>query len=238
MPFKLEADQIISTVERLRDRIGERFPEASLFKAAGDFLRLSREAAERAEKVGKPLIPLRVGVALLLLAFFAVLASMAAGLHVAGSFGSLTELIQAVEASFNIIILLCGGIFFLVTLETRIKRKQALEMIHELRVLAHLVDVHQLTKDPEQLLSRGRSTPSSPRRTMERFELLRYLDYCCEILSLTGKVAALYAQHFNDAVVLEAVDGVEDLCNAFSQKIWQKIDIISREGGRAPEKAD
>lgn len=237
MPFKLEADKIISTVERLRDRIGERFPEASLFKAAGDFLSLSREAAERAEKVGKPLIPLRVGVALLLLAFFAVLARMAAGLHVAGSFGSLTDLIQAVEASFNIIILLCGGIFFLVTLETRIKRKQALEMIHELRVLAHLVDVHQLTKDPEQLLSRGRSTPSSPQRTMERFELLRYLDYCCEILSLTGKVAALYAQHFNDAVVLEAVDGVEDLCNAFSQKIWQKIDIISREGGRAPEKA-
>ena len=69
---------------------------------------------------------------------------------------------------------------------------------------------------------------------MEPFELLRYLDYCCEILSLTGKVAALYAQHFNDAVVLEAVDWVEDLCNAFSQKIWQKIDIISREGGRAP----
>lgn len=237
MPFKLEADKIISTVERLRDRIGERFPEAGLFKVAGEFHRLSREAAERAEKVGKPLIPLRVGVALLLLAFFAVLARMAAGLHVAGSFGSLTDLIQAVEASFNIIILLCGGIFFLVTLETRIKRKQALEMIHELRVLAHLVDVHQLTKDPEQLLSRGRSTPSSPRRTMERFELLRYLDYCCEILSLTGKIAALYAQHFNDAVVLEAVDGVEDLCNAFSQKIWQKIDIISREGGRAPEKA-
>ncbi|MBI4350887.1 MAG: hypothetical protein HY550_05575, partial [Elusimicrobia bacterium] len=220
MPFKLEAAKIISTVERLRDRIGERFPEAGLFRVAGDFLRLSKEAAERAGNIGRPLVPLRAGIALLLLAFFAVLARIAAGFHVAGSFGTLTDLIQAVEASFNLIILLCGGIFFLVTLEARIKRKQALEMIHELRALAHIVDVHQLTKDPEQLLGSGRGTPSSPARTMEHFDLLRYLDYCVEILSLTGKIAALYAQHFNDEVVLEAVDGIEDLCNAFSQKIW------------------
>jgi len=240
MYLRLEADKIIKIVERLRDRITERFPAASLCKVAGEFLQLSRDAAERARTIGKPLIPLRVGTALLLLVFFAVLFEIAAGLHVAKGFDSITDIIQAVEASFNIIILLCGGIFFLATLEARIKRKQALEMIHELRALAHVVDLHQFSKDPEQVLGRGGSTPSSPVRTMSRFELLRYLDYCGEMLSLIGKIAALYAQHLNDAVVLEAVDEIEDLSNSLSHKIWQKIAIISREegaGGAAGEPA-
>lgn len=166
MYLKLEADKIIKVVERLRDRITERFPAASLSKVAGEFLELSREAAERARTTGKPLIPLRVGIALLLLIFSAVLFEIAAGLHVSKGFDSITDLVQAVEASFNIIILLSGGIFFLATLEARIKRKQALGMIHELRALAHIVDIHQFTKDPEQVLGRGGSTPSSPVRTM------------------------------------------------------------------------
>jgi len=40
---------------------------------------------------------------------------------------------------------------------------------------------------------------------MTPFELGRYLDYCSEMLSLTGKVAALYAQDLDDPVVVEAV---------------------------------
>jgi len=33
---------------------------------------------------------------------------------------------------------------------------------------------------------------------MSPFLLCRYLDYCSELLSLTGKLAALYAQSFSD----------------------------------------
>lgn len=60
------------------------------------------------------------------------------------------------------------------------------------------------------------------------------------MLSLIGKIAALYAQHLNDSVVLEAVDEIEDLSNSLSHKIWQKITIISQEhvtGGAAGEPA-
>ena len=231
MYLKLEADKLIKTVERLRDRVSERFPEASLLKVVGEFLRLSGEAAERARKIGKPFIPLRVGIVLLVLAFLAVLFEMAISIHVVNGINSIGDFIQAIEASFNIIILLSGGIYFLITSETRLKRRQALDMLHELRALAHVVDIHQLNKDPEQLLGRVRNTPSSPKRTMSRFELLRYLDYCGEILSLIGKIAALYAQHFQDEVVLEAVDEIEGLANGLSHKIWQKIAIISREPG-------
>ena len=119
------------------------------------------------------------------------------------------------------------AIFFLVTIESRLKRRRALAAMHELRVIAHLIDMHQLTKDPEQLLA-GETTASSPQRSMSSFELGRYLDYCSEMLALIGKLAAVYVQHFDDAVVLEAANEIEDLTTGLSHKIWQKITLIQR----------
>ena len=61
---------------------------------------------------------------------------------------------------------------------------------------------------------------------MTAFELGRYLDYCSEMLSLTGKVAALYAQDLDDPVVVEAVNDIEMLATNLSRKVWQKIAIL------------
>jgi hypothetical protein len=47
------------------------------------------------------------------------------------------------------------------------------------------------------------------------------------MLSVIGKIAAIYAQRIQDPVVLEAVDGAEDLTTGLSRKIWQKIAILS-----------
>jgi len=109
------------------------------------------------------------------------------------------------------------AVLFLANVETRIKRRRALAALHELRSIAHIVDMHQLTKDPDQFLAQG---------TMTRFELSRYLDYCAELLSLTSKVAALYVQDSQDPVLLDAVNDVETLTTGLSRKIWQKIIII------------
>jgi hypothetical protein len=133
-----------------------------------------------------------------------------------------------VEAGINDIVLVGAGIYFLLTIETRIKRKVVLRAMHQFRSLAHIVDTHQLTKDPERLLPRGTETAVSPKRTMTPFELSRYLDYCSEMLSLIGKLAALHAQHFEDEVVLNAVDDMEDLTNGLARKIWQKIALITK----------
>ena len=46
------------------------------------------------------------------------------------------------------------------------------------------------------------------------------------MLSLTGKVAALYVQHFDDPVALAAVNEVESLTTGLSRKIWQKLMIL------------
>ena len=46
------------------------------------------------------------------------------------------------------------------------------------------------------------------------------------MLSLTSKIAALYAERFDDSVVLQAVDEVETITTNLSAKIWQKIMIL------------
>jgi hypothetical protein len=139
----------------------------------------------------------------------------------------LIALLQVSEAGLNVTILLGAAVLFLATTEVRIKRGRALKAIHELRALAHVIDMHQLTKDPEQLLANMTHTPSSPKRTLNAPELIRYLDYCSEMLSLIGKLAALYVQKFDDPVALAAVNDVEQLTTGLSRKIWQKIMILN-----------
>jgi hypothetical protein len=94
--------------------------------------------------------------------------------------------------------------------------------------------MHQLTKDPEHLLSGQANTVSSPVRNMTRENLGRYLDYCSEMLSLTSKLAALYAQNFADPVVLDTVSEVETLAMGWSGKIWQKITLVEPGRPQAP----
>src|SRR5262249_44355263 len=141
--------------------------------------------------------------------------------------------VQLSEASLQDLVYLGIAIYFLTTLEGRLKRRRALKAIHELRAMAHIIDMHQLTKDPERVMGAGTGadTPSSPARSMTGFQLSRSLDYCSEMLSLLRKWAAIYVQDFTDAVTLAAVNEVEDLCNGLSRKIWQKIMILDREIG-------
>lgn len=137
-----------------------------------------------------------------------------------------TQFIQVLEAGINDVVLIGAGIFLLFTLETRIKRRRALKAIHELRVISHIIDMHQLTKDPERLFSTGIETLASLPVRMTAFELGRYLDYCSEMLSLTGKIAALYIQTFDDPVAIASVNEIEDLTSGLSRKIWQKLMVL------------
>jgi hypothetical protein len=138
----------------------------------------------------------------------------------------LAEFIQVLESGINDIVLIVAAVFFLASLETRMKRNRALRSIHELRAIAHVIDMHQLTKDPEWVLDRGSETGILPPRSMTPFELSRYLDYCTEMLSITGKIAALYIQRFDDGVALQAVNEVESVTTGLSGKIGQKLMIL------------
>jgi hypothetical protein len=138
-------------------------------------------------------------------------------------------LLQGVDSAVNIAILFGAGLFFLLRHEEREKRRLALDDLYELRSLAHVIDMHQLTKDPTTLLAPERRTAASPdNEAMTPFELARYLDYCSEMLSLVAKVAALYALDMRDPVVIEAVSDIEAMTTNLSRKIWQKITIVEQ----------
>jgi hypothetical protein len=143
------------------------------------------------------------------------------------------DFVQGIEASLNTLLLAGLGFLALVRAEERIKRKRVFRELHGLRSLIHVIDMHQLTKDPATLSAGFTPTEHSPVRELDAADLARYLDYCSEMLSISGKLAALFAQSVNDEVVVDAVNDVESLGSNLSRKIWQKIMMIEQSGGRA-----
>ena len=228
MPYEqLDPDKIVETAALLARRIKERFPTAGLNLVCEKLLEVSRRARERAAEIDRPIVwarRLSAGIIILLVAMV-VLATWST---VTGEEWELraNEVVQVVESVLNELVAIGVTIFFLVSIESRLKRRKALRAIHELRVISHIIDMHQLTKDPERLLQPTQDTASSPKRSMTPFELNRYLDYCSEMLAIVGKVAALYVQNFPDEQAVSAVNDVEDLTAGLSRKIWQKIMVL------------
>ena len=222
----LDPDAVATTADLLCRRIDERFPASGLSRVGRELHRIAMQCGARAAWIGRPILGLRVLAGLLTVLIVGGLAGTMGSLRKPKEPVEALQFIQVLEAGINDVVLVGAGIFFLITLETRLRRRRALTAIRELRALAHIIDMHQLTKDPEWLLSPGRETTVLPPRLMTRFELSRYLDYCAEMLSITGKVAALYIQGFDDAVALAAVNEVESLTTGLSGKIWQKIVIL------------
>ena len=140
---------------------------------------------------------------------------------------SLPDFAQGLDATLNIILIAGIAIGFFLRLENRRKRTVALNGLYRLRAVSHVIDMHQLTKDPAAIVG-NQPTNSSPLRDLTPEQLSRYLDYCTEMLSLTGKLAALYAQYFPDATVVAAVNDVEQLATNLSRKIWQKIVLVQQ----------
>lgn len=225
----LDPSHIVKTIERLQQRIDTRFPGAGLGRVCGELLATAHKSSAQAAKLAQRNWPLRISVGAILALGLAAQIAAAKFLHLE-RFEASIGLLESLEAAVNLLILFGGAAWFLLTLEERLKRQRALDALHELRSLAHVIDMHQLTKDPEWLSARGEGSLLLPPRRMTRFELSRYLDYCTEALSLTAKLAALYIQGFDDDVALAAVDEIESLTNGLSRKIWQKLMILHAVG--------
>jgi hypothetical protein len=223
----LRPDKIIETQRRLQQRIAKRFPGSGLSEVAGELLAVAEEAGVRAERIRRPNIALRVAIALLLIGACALVAVIVRSVQVRRDLWDVVDLVQFVEASLGSIVFLGAALLFLVTLELRLKRRRALAAMHELRALAHVVDMHQVAKEPEGLVRRGPIVSDAPAQTTKTlFELNRYLNYCNELLALISKIAAVYVQDFPDASTVAAVDQIETLCDGLSQKIWQKLTVL------------
>ena len=135
--------------------------------------------------------------------------------------------VEGVEAAINTALLATLGLMALVRLEARVKRQRVARGLHQLRSVIHVIDMYQLTKDPAGLAPDLPPGGPAPRREMDEAEMSRYLDYCTELLAITGKLAALYSQAVRDEGVASAVNDIELLGASLSRKIWQKITLIN-----------
>jgi len=226
---ELDPAKLLQTLEILQQRIDARFPGAGLSRLSQDLRTTALAATQAAHRLAQPNWPMRIGVgAVIVLGFAAQIAAFKL-LRIENAENNI-GILGNLEAAVNLLILFGGAVWFLLTLEERTKRRRALDELHQLRSIAHVIDMHQLTKDPAALLQER-----APPRRMTKFELTRYLDYCSEMLALIGKLAALYADRVRDPVVIDAVTEIENLTTSLARKIWQKISVIGEieEGGAA-----
>lgn len=226
---RIDAGAVHDTILRLEQRIGARFPESGLRRVAQELVGVARDATERVETIAKRNGLIRVVSWLLTLTIVGILVSIPFTLKL-GDVNTVAEAIQVLEAALSSSFFIGAAILFLLSLDSRLRLQRALSAIHELRAMAHVVDMHQLTKDPALLLA---STPAShehgEQQAFTPFELERYLDYCSEMLALISKLAVLYVQDFPDSRAVNVVDDIEDLTTGLSRKIWQKIMLIPRD---------
>ncbi len=237
---RLDPVLLIQSLDLLYRRISERFPGSGLSKVAREVFEVAEAAKLKATEIGRPNYFFRIAIGIVIAVFSVGLIQIILKIGLPLECSGLNEFMQIAEAALSNIVFIGAGIISLVAIENKIKRNRAVLLMSELRALAHVVDMHQLTKDPDSVFTQKWRTPSSPDRNLNAFQLSRYLDYCTELLSLISKIAAVYVQNYDDPVVVETGNDIEDLTTGLSRKIWQKIMILSsgsipKDSGAGPQ---
>jgi predicted membrane channel-forming protein YqfA (hemolysin III family) len=223
----LEAPAVKETVEALYGRIEARFPKRGLLGVCGDLVKLVDEvqdvagAGQRRIRVARYIS--RVLMVIVLAVTIVALVFAARDAITGDEDLSSVDLLDVAGSAISDVVYAAIAIFFLWSFPERLERSRLLSLLHQLRSTAHVIDMHQLTKDPEQLKPSFVPTAKSTKLNMTRDQVERYLDYCSEMLSLVGKTAALCAEESRDSVILETVSTIENLTVGLSRKIWQKI---------------
>ncbi len=220
------------------DRIAEQFPGRHLAQVATEvgqaIRRIERQASENAPVLRFVYLASRVAIVLLVaLIVVAIVSAVRTGAAQVGP-TRVIDWLQYVESGVNDVVFAGIAIFFLMTVPARIRRRRTLETLHRLRSLAHIVDMHQMSKSPDKLLPRWEGGQAA-QGALTRAELGRYYDYCSELLTIVSKAAALCAEQSTDPVVLDTVSEIEVLTTGMSRKIWQKISLLHlAQQGSAP----
>lgn len=224
VPRGLGITPVANTIERLALRIEERFPGRGLGQQARELHSIA-EGVERGLSRRAQLTALRwvFGGAALLGGLLVIVMIIVVFVRAGGDIGALWRRLDVVSL---FVAMGQGGVLAAFAGVTRLARRRALDQLSELRAFAHIVDMHQLTKDPTAVLTMQGLTATSPQRSMTAFELSRYLDYCSELLSLIGKLATIYAERTSDHVVIQDANELQALTVGMNQNIFQKITFI------------
>jgi hypothetical protein len=221
----LEHDRLVKLLEEQMAHVEKRFGDRGLYEVSQKVHDSFERAPQITQEILKPNYWIRFAVLLMGLLMVATIAMAFSQLQFRLADG--WSVLEGIEAGISTLVYSGVAIIFLVSLEIRQRRQQTLKALQEVRALAHVLDMHQMNKDPEQLVFAAELSDESPENIMTPFLLERYLDYTADLLSLLGKLAAWYAQQVNDPEVLIAINEIEQLTGDMARKIWQKISIIN-----------
>ena len=143
---------IIATAERLTIVSPRAFPKPDCAAFAPNSCRCRATSRQARKQLERPIWWVRA------IAAAAVIAGAAVFIFVGTILpfdrfaqGGVEESVQGIEASVNTLMLAGLGLLALIRAEETIKRKRVFRELHGLRSLIHVIDMHQLTKDPNVL---------------------------------------------------------------------------------------
>jgi hypothetical protein len=231
---RLDAGKIIETAKNLADEINVRLSGTNLAGLAEELAGLAVATEERARRARRPFLAIRALSALAISLVLLGLWYLARHIHTRWEFGTINNVFDALNTGFNLLVLLAGGMWFCVTLEARIKRKEALRFIEELREFVHAIDVTQLHFTPNLYPSRPGAPPSKPAIDET------YLLNCTQMLAVISNLAPLYTRGTTGDSILRAASEVQMLAIAISTKHLAKAEAVrgmNMELARASQKA-
>jgi hypothetical protein len=217
---RLNPDKIIETAKNLADDINARLPGSTLAGLAQELAKLAVATEERALRARRPFIVIRIFSALLIGVVLVGLWYVARHIHATWDFNTVNSAFDALNAGFNLLVLLAGGLWFCATIEARIKRKEALGFIEELREFAHVIDVTQVYYTPN-LYHYGHEGRSGKLAIDET-----YLLYSTQMLAVIGNLVPLYTRDAAGDSILRAASEVEMLAIAISTKHLAKAEAL------------
>ena len=221
----LDHSRLVDLLRDQRKALEKRFPGRGLCKVASLVEDTFLRAPGITDRILKPNYLIR---GLVLVLALLMLATVIFGLiELKFSVDDGWSVLEGIEAGISTVVYSGIAIVFLISIELRQRRQMTLEALQELRALAHVLDMHQMNKDPEYYMFPDEFEPDGFAPHLTPAELERYLDYTADLLSLLGKLAAWYAQKVNDPEIVLAINELEQLTGDMTRKIWQKISIIN-----------
>jgi hypothetical protein len=217
---RLDPAKIVETAENLARGVGERLPGSTLAGLATELMRIARQTDERARQARRPIYAIRVASLLAISASLLGLWYLGNHIHTRWVFGTITDVFEATDAGFNLLVLLAGALWFLITIEARIKRKKALDFLEELREFIHVIDVTQLYYTPDLY-----KTDTSYSHSSLNLDYT-YLLFCTQMLGVISNLAPLYTRGAAGDSILRAVSEVEMLANDITAMLHTKVATV------------
>ena len=214
----LIVDHVIRTIRRMDRQIDTYFPDRNLANLSSSIIEFAIRHESDLERIDRPNIPIKLAIGLAISLMSGLVIYWLYELFIQNDGSGIIFQPQDLDAFINILIFGSAITWFLLNWQAKSKRRFIIGRINELRSFGHVIDMHQLTKDPF----------FDDEMEMSDKDLIRYLDYCGDLLSCCSKLAATYLEHTDDETVVQYVNEFESLTGQFNRKIWQKITILDR----------